>query len=376
METPLKDYLDGAEADLLRRGEVLLGKIPSGQSREFHLLIQRCRDKLNNLLNQIPELAKLDTDIRLRRFKRIVYEIDMLEQNAVAALNRATDDDKFLNILIERIVREIRYPLLPPVVTSLSQGYFYIYPEFGLLAVPLGEADALLHLPDLYHELAHPLVEERHDPRVKPFRLGLRRALLEVQSYISAELEREQRSRGPQSYSHFLNVWWKSWNEGWLVEFFCDLFATYTLGPAFVWSHLHLYAKRGEDAFDVPGYSYTSHPADDARLRAMLLGLKLAGFSAEIPDIESKWQDFIDITGYTETPEYRRCYSGELINKMAIIAFESVRQMGCRVATPSTSDKIHVLFNTAWSEFWRAPKAYARWEEQAVRQLRQELVQP
>ena len=148
----MKEYLDGAEADLLRRGEVLLGKIPSLQSREFHLLSQRCRDKLNTLLTDISKLAKYDTELRLRRFKRIVAEIDLLEENAIAALNRATDDDRFLNILIERITREIQYPLLPPVVTSLSHGYFYIYPEFGLLAVPLGEADALLHLPDLYHE--------------------------------------------------------------------------------------------------------------------------------------------------------------------------------------------------------------------------------
>ena len=372
----MKEYLDGAEADLLRRGEVLLGKIPSLQSREFHLLSQRCRDKLNTLLNDIPKLAKYDTEIRLRRFKRIVAEIDLLEENAIAALNRATDDDRFLNILIERITREIQYPLLPPVVTSLSHGYFYIYPEYGLLAVPLGEADALLHLPDLYHELAHPLAEDKHDPRVKPFRLGLQRALIEIQSYIASEQEREQRSRGPQSYGHFLTVWWKSWNEGWLVEFFCDLFATYTLGPAFVWSHLHLCAKRGEDAFDVPRYTYTSHPADDARLRAMLLGLKIVGFAAEIPYIETKWQDFIDIAGYTATPEYRRCFSGDLLKKIASIGFESVTQMGCRVATPSTTDKIHVLFNTAWSEFWQAPKQYARWEEKAVGQLRQELAQP
>ncbi len=374
LEALLKAYLEGAEADLLRRGRILLGKIPTNPPREFQLLNQRCRDRLTSLLNELQSLASYDTEIRLRRFKRVVAAVDILEQNAIAALNRATDDDKFLNVLIDKITREIRYPLLPPVVTSLSQGYFYIYSQFGLLGVPLGEADALLHLPDLYHELAHPLIEERHDPRVQPFRGGLSKALAEVKAYISSEQERELRSRGPQSYGQFLNVWWKSWNESWLVEFFCDLFATYTLGPAFVWSHLHLCAKRGEDVFDVPRYSYSSHPADDARLRVMLFGLQIAGFSAETPRIEVNWKSFVDTADYVATPEYRRCYSNDLLKRIAEIAFDSVRQMGCRLATPSTADRIHLLFNTAWDEFWRAPKEYAKWEEKAVFQLRKELI--
>ena len=59
----------------------------------------------------------------------------------------------------------------------------------------------------------------------------------------------------------------------WMVEFFCDLFAVYTLGPAYGWAHLHLSAKRGGDPFDVPMLSASSHPADDARMRVMLVAL-------------------------------------------------------------------------------------------------------
>lgn len=97
LEALLKAYLEGAEADLLRRGRILLGKIPSNPPREFQLLNQRCRDRLTSLLNELQSLASYDTEIRLRRFKRVVAAVDILEQNAIAALNRATDDDKFLN---------------------------------------------------------------------------------------------------------------------------------------------------------------------------------------------------------------------------------------------------------------------------------------
>ena len=81
--------------------------------------------------------------------------MDFFETIGIAALNRANEDDRQLNLLVERIVREIGFPLLPPVATLLSQGYFHIYPWFNLLCLPLVEPAFLLHLPDLYHELGH-----------------------------------------------------------------------------------------------------------------------------------------------------------------------------------------------------------------------------
>ncbi|MDP9316378.1 MAG: hypothetical protein M3R24_36920 [Chloroflexota bacterium] len=370
----MNDYLDGAEADLVRRGQLLLNKIPVHQPREYYLLTQRCRAELTTLLDALRDIKSLSPPERLRTFQRIVAEIDLLEITGFAALNRATDDDRYLNILIERITREINYPLLPPVVTSLSQGYFYIYPHIGLLCVPLGEADALLHLPDLYHELAHPLADERYDPRVQPFRLGLSRSLSEIQSYIATEQERELRSRGPQSFQVYLNTWWKSWNQSWLVEFFCDLFATYMLGPAYAWSNLHLCAKRGGDPFVVPRHTPTSHPADDGRMMAILYGLRLAGFADEADDVTCRWQQFIELTEYSASAEYLRCFNRELLQKLAEIGYYAVQQMGCQIAELTTSDRMYTLFNTAWQQFWHDPKRYARWEAQAVQQLRQELI--
>ncbi len=370
----MKDYLEGAETDLLRRGHLLLTKIPSQQPREFFLLTQRCRDELTKLLDELQNLKTLLPRERLRWFQRIVADIDLLEITGFAALNRATDDDRYLNVLIERITKEINYPLLPPVVTSLSQGYFYIYPHLGLLCVPLGEADALLHLPDLYHELAHPLIEARYEPRVQPFRAGLSQALLIVRAYIAAEQEREQRSRGPQSFQVYLNIWWKSWNEGWLVELFCDLFATYTLGPAYAWSNLHLCAKRGGDTFIVPRHNVTAHPADDARMTVMLHGLRLAGFATEADDIVAHWKQFIEIAEYKQTAEFRRCFDLNMLEKLVEIGYHAVEQMGCRIAQRSTSDRLHTLFNVAWQQFWQDPKRYANWEATAVQQLRQHLI--
>ncbi|MFN8495656.1 MAG: hypothetical protein U0350_49145 [Caldilineaceae bacterium] len=369
----MKDYLDGAEADLLKRGQSLLSKIPSRLPREFHLLTQRCRDALTKDLNTLLSLKSLPMADRLRKFKRVVANIDFLEVNGVAALNRFTEDDRYLNILIERITQEINYPLLPPVVTSLSQGYFYIWPPLNLLCVPLGEADSLLHLPDLYHELAHPFDDERYEPRIQPYRRGLAHALRIVANAIALELEQESGNRSPQSYRFYFQTWLRSWQESWLIEFFCDLFATYTLGPAFAWSHLHLCAKRGGDPYAVPRYTVTTHPADDARMTMILQGLHLAGFVTEANIIAHRWQEFVILAGYPLQPEYRRCYNTQILGELAEIAYESVDKMGCRIATSQTTDPIHSLLSEAWINFWQNPQTYSVWEATAVSQLRHQF---
>jgi hypothetical protein len=297
----------------------------------------------------------------------------MLEVSGFAALNRANVEDKHVNVLIERIVREIDYPLLPPVVTLLSQSYFYISSFLGLLSVPLCEADSLLHLPDLYHELAHPLVGQRYEPRVKPFMLGLVRGLATVENYISAELAREHRSRGPSAFGRYLATWMKAWTESWLEELFCDLFATYTLGPAFVWSHLHLCVKRGVNPFAIPLYGPSSHPADDARMTVMLHALRCTGFSTEAERIVIRWQEFVEIGHYVPEPEYYRCYTKRILEDLAQLAYESVDSMGCRVARPETTDIVHDTLNSAWAQFWQSPATYPQWEMGAVSQLRSQL---
>ena len=79
----------------------------------------------------------------------------------VSAFSRSTHrsgpDDDFLNRLITGVCNEISYPLITPVISQMSQDYFHIYSDFNLLCLPLIESRFLLHLPDIYHELCHPL---------------------------------------------------------------------------------------------------------------------------------------------------------------------------------------------------------------------------
>lgn len=373
----MNDYLQGAIGELTRRGELLLTKVPTGLPREFHVLAHTCRQDLARDLDALRDLIddprmqdQAYQPERLRKFRRIVRDMDTLETIAIAALNRANEDDRQLNILVERIGNEIAFPLLPPVATLLSQGYFHIYPRLNLLCLPLVEPAFLLHLPDLYHELGHLLEFERHDPRTKPFHKALARALCTVAQYIDGELKLEGRRRGPVEFGFYLQRWWRCWAESWLVELFCDLFAIYTVGPAFAWANLHLAAKRGGDLFSVPTIVLSTHPADVARMKVMLYGLAKAGFSDESRDIQNQWDELVAVSGCTPEPEYHRCFPDDILRSIASSAFEGVSAMGCRIAGPQTGTPVYHLLNDAWAQFWTNPAAYPEWERAAISHLR------
>lgn len=377
----MNDYFQGAVRQLVERGQLLISMIPTGLSREFHRLEDTCRERLGDVLD---DLNKLTSDPRmllpgnqperLRQFKRAIWQMDLLETVCIAALERAKDSDKYLNRLVERIRIEIAYPMLPPVVTPLSQSYFQTYPKFNLMLVPLSEGHFLLHLPDLYHELAHPLLMTRYDRRVQPFKDAFIDVIDSVTRYIEDELEREKRGGGPPLLGLYLQQWLRYWMLNWTTEFFCDLFAVYTLGPAYAWSHLHLSATRGGDPFTVPTMNSASmtHPADAARMAAILQGLQLAGFAEEATQVDAKWDDLVSATGAAPDAEYRRCFPKRIIDMIAEKVLIGVREMKCRIAAPDTNGVVHRTLNAAWMEFWREPAAYAEWEKTTVENLRLE----
>lgn len=373
-------YFDGAVNQLLERGQCLLLMIPTGLPREFHLLEQTCRDRLTNTLDELQQLIteKIwriteNQPERLRQFKRLVRDLDLLETVCIAALERANHTDLHLNRLVERIRQEIAYPLLPPVVTPLSQAYFQTWPDFHLMLVPLSEGNFLLHLPDLYHELAHPLFHERYNQRVAPFLDAFHEVIEAVTVYTETELEKEQGG----AESEYLELWLICWLKGWAEEFFCDLFAVYTLGPAFAWSHLHLSATRGDDPYKVPlGMRVTTHPPDGARMAVILEGLMFMGFHPEAAQIENQWKQLAKTVQSQPEVEYHRCFPAHLLKLLAEKALAGVAGMKCRLAKPETRNDVHDVFNQAWTEFWRDPGTYVQWEKQAVQHLREKCLIP
>src|SRR5262249_21339204 len=152
---------------------------------------------------------------------------------------------------------------------------------------------------------------------------------------------------GPKQFTNYFHVWGKSWLE-WAVELFCDLFAVYTVGPAFGWSHVHLFTKLGDNPYRVPLVEKSSHPADQARMQVILHGLCLIGFEDKAQQIEQRWTQIVRISGAIEEPEYQRCYPNDLLEKFAQKAYEAAIESQCRVVGPDADQPIFQMLNEAW----------------------------
>lgn len=372
----IDDYIDGAIAQLIERSRKLVAMIPRDLPRLYDGLSQRCRQELANVLRDLRFVAedellqKPENRLaRLRAFRRIVADLDSLESMGIAALSRAHKDDDRLNELIAKITTEICYPLPAPACTTLSRDYFYINQHLGLMFLPLAEGHFILHLPDIYHELAHPVLSIQDDPVIEPYQERYAEAIGICLEYTHSELVRLERGRSPEGTKTALRAWESSWVRGWLAEFFCDLFAVFTVGPAFAWSHLHLTLKRGSDPYRTPVYAASSHPADDARMSVALKGLSLAGFTTEALQIKSAWSSCMLSLGYRPEPEYDLCFPKQLLHRIAEMAFTGVKAMGIRVVDLNQTQTVARKLNDGWSLFWTEPSEFASREKDLVAEI-------
>ena len=373
-ETVIEPYLSAAIRQAQERARILKGKMSQTlQAPEFTALRQTCDDRIDETVNSLEGLLTdpliLRKDLiqeRIRLFRRILADLALLETTAIAALTRPHADDTALSRLVFQIHQEIGYPLPPPTVTCLS-----INTSLRLLEVPLAESDFLLHLPDLYHEIAHPLIATRNNPRIAPYQTEYAKFLGLISRHYETERAANLKSTGPKEYfSHALDLLEYFWIRGWANEIFSDLFATYTLGPAYAWAHFHLTAERDADPYEVQIPGFMSHPPDQARMEAMLIGLDLIGFGKRAAEILLRWDAFVGATGVKPTPMYRRACPRELLEHAAIHAREGTKLIGCRVVCDGTSSPVHDLLNTAWEKFWTAPDGYHEWERHAIATLK------
>ena len=373
----LAEYFQATLPQLIERARYLKGKIPRTHPRDYDALIQKCEQALDEVialfraLQKAPPQSTLAVEhARLRQFRRAVADLEHIETHAIAVLQHATDDDHHANRMLFTICKEIGFPTVTPTVSTLSRSYFFIDPKLNILFIPPAEGNFLLHLPDLYHELGHPLLTHRDHPVLDKLRARFLVCTEAVHDYFAQQRATDDTRRSPRGFRADFDVWEYFWITYWLTEFFCDLFATYTLGPAFAWSHLHLYMKQGGDAFELPGeMQLATHPADAARMELMLSVLLRAGFDEDASAISEKWSQALAHAHSQARPNYDHCYPDDLLHTVCARACEGFSDIGCRQARPNTVDPIHTILNESRTRFWREPSSYHRWEQKAVGKL-------
>lgn len=378
----IASYLDAAIRQARERAKLLKTKIPRPVKAPELIPLQRlCENSLDIIINRLdylledavillPEVVKE----RFRLFRRALGALAQVETTGISALNRVHDDDIFLNRLVFQIHQEINFPLAPPTVSCLSRDYFSINTSLQLLEVPLAESDFLLHLPDLYHEIGHLLIATTNNPKVEPFQKQLGKFLLAVDAHFDSERVANTRATGPTNYfGKVLDLLERYWIE-WATEIFCDLFAIYTLGPAYAWAHFHLTASHEGDPYDMRLARVMSHPPDQARMESMLIALELLGFKSGAEDVHRQWAGLVKAIGAVQTSMYRKACPLALLEQAAIHAFEGTKAIGCRVACKDTADRIHILLNGAWEKFWASPVEYEVWERDCMVKLKRTIL--
>ena len=261
----MNKYIDGTIMEMLERLKTLKVKIPVSTLHDVFKPLAAI--SLNELDKNILELERLQRDpkyqvasnlpFKLNSLQKLISGIDYLENFIISSLNRCTEEDERLTKLVDKICKEISYPLLSPVASGLSQNYYCFHPKFNLLTVPLLESEFLLHLPDLYHELAHQLISTKNHPTILPFQTKLGQFNLNILEYFEDQKRELMRNNGIDRID-YVDLFTELWIQGWSIELFCDLFGVYTIGVAFAWAHLHLCVKRGNNPFE----THSSHPAE------------------------------------------------------------------------------------------------------------------
>ncbi|MBO6793219.1 MAG: hypothetical protein JJ895_04875 [Balneolaceae bacterium] len=376
------DYIDGAILENIQKARILKSKFPGAKESSiyFESLIAKATVEIESTIQKLVQLLHNqdyskpeNLQQKFRKFKAILSELHVLENVIVAAISRRHADDDYANQLIRQICSEIEYPTQSPVVSCLSQHYYRIFPYYNFVCMPLLESDFLLHLPDLYHEICHPLISV-DNPNTDAIKLARGKLNRDVKKYFKGEISRLQMNQfenSPNLNMHF--VWRDSWVDKWSEEFFCDLFATLTLGPAFVWSNLHMCAKMDWSLYQIPHFQKTSHPPSAARMQAMFYALDLIGFNSERKNIEIEWGQFVSVIGTTPDQEYHIALPDSFLQLSANYTLEGVRGLGCKLASENQDALIIKTLNEAWNKFWQSPVEFSDEEQSMVKALKAQL---
>lgn len=371
-----EDYLTGAIGHAIERARALTNVVDQPYASAYDGLRQICSERLRRILSDLRQLEaeaivdpSLQTPRRLRMYRRIIEQLRSVEVIGATALAGADKDAADLTATVRSVCGELRYPLVPPTVTNSSSSYLSIYSGFNLMMVPLLEGHFLLHLPDLYHELAHPFLDPHFDdrPALDAYREAFRLSLLSVRSYFVEARLLAQRERTPADFTVYLHLWEQLWSKYWLEELYCDAFAAMTCGPAYGWAHYHLTAQTAECAFETPIRKLKTHPADDARLRLICRSLEKLGFKEDAVSIRQRWTQLTKVRGDDRPPEYLQCYPDALIDGVVEGVWRSISEMGVTLALPGTLTNWPDRLGQAWNKFWEDPAHYPQWEKDALK---------
>lgn len=371
-------FIIGLFNDLLIRVQSIIDDL---NSRKHHPDIENTfvlatKESLNELQNEIKnDLGSGDLEVKelskynLRRYTTLYSEFQLLEIYRYQVILKYGETESYLNKKIRLIYDEIKCLQSVPLVSTINNTdeYYWVHPQYKIIAVPTGEEKSLLNLPDLYHEIGHLIYKQYEEDLVGSFRKEL------VSHFENQEKLVIDEDRSPALLEMF-NDTLKKWKASWTEEFVCDLIGAYLVGCAYAWTNFKLttIATGREETYK----STDLHPSDDARMRAIFTMLRQFGVTNDLKEVNDSWNTFINLIELPIPDNYNYFFPDSLIERLTKNVYKGCLNIGLASYAEQLkkqANPISKILNDAWCELRSNPKNYANWEKKVINKIRRNL---
>lgn len=346
--------------DLERLKGALSGDVETYRRRMLQL-VDRARGLVASMLAD-PDLEDpAYATSYFRDYKDVARLLHGIENLPLLVLRRFTKHDQTVTSLMAAICREVGFPHAAPICSSISSQYYWTVADMDLVFVPCLEPEHLLGLPDGYHEIGHILLFRDKKRLEYP-------ALAIVDRWYDKTLARGKQLNWAQASLDEVDGFRHQWRRSWLLEFGADLIATYLVGPAFGWCNIRTSTNLGGGLFS----GCESHPADDARARAVGVMLDRIGCSEDGLAIQQRWDELVSLSNESPSGRYDLAYPPELLDELAEFFHIACADLGMRQYAPDASNPaapVTAAVNAAWCRFRQSPDTFGDYEQEALATL-------
>jgi len=371
----MKEFIKALYADLLHRIDLVVGEINKMEHHDDYRdrFIEGTLNKFKELrlpIQNALEIGALEFDALsgnyLYLYNRAHREFNAYHSYRFLAIKNYKDPEIFFYRLITKIYNEHRINALPPIVSTISNHdyYYWAVPLFEIIALPSGEENSLLNLPDIYHEIGHLLFSMFKGKSCELSGVA-------IEKHFKKEVVRLEDEK---SYAHFGEEVERAkylWQVSWLEEFSCDLAGTYMTGAAYGWTNLKLISA-GHGSSKIYDYSET-HPANEARMRIIIIMLDKLGLTEDKKKVEKTWNEFLKETEIFRPNAYVLLYPQKLLQMIVDEFFEfydNADLAPCTELGGKTDVPLCDILNTAWNLAQADPLQYYIHETTEINKLK------
>ena len=291
----------------------------------------------------------------------------------IAGLKCQVPHGRQVRKVLLRLCQRLRLDWIEDILTCLHRDMAVLAEYRGLFTIPVFFGppylfETILEAPGIYHEFGHS-VFARDDI--------FRQDLSTVVKTHFAHLKQQNAPISPDQKvlrDKELDGAAASWGGLWLAEIFCDLFAIYVCGPAYLALMVDLGRARGAPPFTLTS---NSHPPNGARVLASYLALTdQQRQHPTVQKIYAAWQNFTN--SFTPGQDYRLRCSEELLRsltqKVHALLAQYLPDVPRYAKTPTdlaaarnvqAGIPLEELINAGVSILFEAPDEFAAWQKSA-----------